>query len=616
MPKSFKNESQSPKSRSLSQSTSPTNHTEKRIARLITACLRCRLKKIKCDRKFPSCSNCEKSKVECVIIDPASGEKFARVDIFNLQEKLDEAYSDIDELKNECEEMKRQLRQYQQPVSSNVLDNYLRKEVNNNLGTLKKHFPQFSVHKYDLDSGPNYNLPNMSHAKTQTTSYFDDTNIRVPIFHREHFIKNYFGLLYETNRHPSQLDPYTEFRTAKHNGSTVDEGATHSHHKSKSIFFINMIMAIQTSAEQQMNAKSVSDSYYFIAYNLFDSFWKAEEDADEQGKEYARLETLQALLLFVQYSLLRITTPGAWYYMGICIRLCQDMNLHINSSLYDSNSELVTDTKRRLFWSCFLLDRQVSIFYNRPFGIDIKRISCGTPSVKDDLLIPFEKYQLKFGISEEWYFQLYNKKDVTLHFIDLGILQTEVHDFINNAANIKLAADASHIIDFKEWKQNLHAKLLRWYGSSPNCAVHLRLIFELSYHQLIIDIYGPSPITHEIDNALEINLVCVSSKSVISIFYNLAKEKLIGSSWVALHSIRFATSLYISLILNTDISGDVSSCTDFDSTINEVKVVLSEFEKIIPEPTRLVYEEISQQLNQVKHVLEDRLYKHQGFHYT
>jgi hypothetical protein len=53
----------------------------------LPACQKCKLRKIKCDRQAPKCSNCSKGNVSCIIIDPLTGEQYARDYIRHLEEQ-------------------------------------------------------------------------------------------------------------------------------------------------------------------------------------------------------------------------------------------------------------------------------------------------------------------------------------------------------------------------------------------------------------------------------------------------------------------------------------------------------------------------------------------------
>lgn len=58
------------------------------ITKSISACKRCRLKKIKCDQEFPSCRKCAKAGVPCVSLDPATGRDVPRSYVMFLEDRL------------------------------------------------------------------------------------------------------------------------------------------------------------------------------------------------------------------------------------------------------------------------------------------------------------------------------------------------------------------------------------------------------------------------------------------------------------------------------------------------------------------------------------------------
>lgn len=60
------------------------------ITRSISACLRCRTRKTKCDQHFPTCGACAKAKVECVGIDAATGREVPRSYVWWLEKRVEE----------------------------------------------------------------------------------------------------------------------------------------------------------------------------------------------------------------------------------------------------------------------------------------------------------------------------------------------------------------------------------------------------------------------------------------------------------------------------------------------------------------------------------------------
>ena len=66
----------------------------------LPACQKCRLRKVKCDRQAPKCTNCRKGNAACIIVDAITGEQYARDYIRQLEEKelnLQRRLGDLDD---------------------------------------------------------------------------------------------------------------------------------------------------------------------------------------------------------------------------------------------------------------------------------------------------------------------------------------------------------------------------------------------------------------------------------------------------------------------------------------------------------------------------------------
>lgn len=68
-----------------------------RITRSISACKRCRQKKIKCSHDFPRCKGCIRANVDCVSIDPATGREIPRSYIVYLESEVERLKKELGE---------------------------------------------------------------------------------------------------------------------------------------------------------------------------------------------------------------------------------------------------------------------------------------------------------------------------------------------------------------------------------------------------------------------------------------------------------------------------------------------------------------------------------------
>ncbi|KAK6371561.1 hypothetical protein LTS17_008812 [Exophiala oligosperma] len=76
---------------------------------------------------------------------------------------------------------------------------------------------------------------------------------------------------------------------------------------------------------------------------------------------------------------------GPWHWMGIAIGLCQVMGLHRKPRLAVSTPSAISRQRlfRRIWWSCFVRDRWLSVGLGRPMRINLEDCDVKFPSVED-----------------------------------------------------------------------------------------------------------------------------------------------------------------------------------------------------------------------------------------
>ena len=99
---------------------------------------------------------------------------------------------------------------------------------------------------------------------------------------------------------------------------------------------------------------------------------------------HGSIQVVQILLLLAIYSLRAPRGPGAWTFVGMAMRMCIELGLHRKTknplALKAEDEEL----RRRVFWSCYCLDRQVSIILGRPLAVSDRDIDQSLPSTADE----------------------------------------------------------------------------------------------------------------------------------------------------------------------------------------------------------------------------------------
>ena len=94
---------------------------------------------------------------------------------------------------------------------------------------------------------------------------------------------------------------------------------------------------------------------------------------------YNDLRTAQALILMAVYCLRDPGGPGAWAYSRTALLVAIDHGLHRRTTKPLAQPSLKNELRKRLFWTCYAFDRQISIPTGRPFGISDRDINVDLP---------------------------------------------------------------------------------------------------------------------------------------------------------------------------------------------------------------------------------------------
>ncbi|KAJ9048800.1 hypothetical protein DSO57_1031281 [Entomophthora muscae] len=101
------------------------------------------------------------------------------------------------------------------------------------------------------------------------------------------------------------------------------------------------------------------------------------------------LDTVQALILLGLHEYGMMMGFSSWSYIGIAIRLAQQLGLHMIDSYHNkdtfahrpgSEDWLMTECKRRTWWGCFVADRFASSLVGRSVYIDLRDCLVQLPS--------------------------------------------------------------------------------------------------------------------------------------------------------------------------------------------------------------------------------------------
>ncbi|KAH7141628.1 fungal-specific transcription factor [Dactylonectria macrodidyma] len=98
--------------------------------------------------------------------------------------------------------------------------------------------------------------------------------------------------------------------------------------------------------------------------------------------EISSLESVQACLLFGYYSLPIDASGLGFIYINLAIRLGIQNGMHRKCSNNTFNSSVI-ETRNRVWWTTYVLERKISIFHGRPISVSRSNIDASLPLHQD-----------------------------------------------------------------------------------------------------------------------------------------------------------------------------------------------------------------------------------------
>jgi len=603
---------------------SPSLSQISRVSRSISACQRCRVKKIKCDQNFPKCTKCAKANADCIGLDSVTGREVPRSYVMYLENKimqLEEQLSQGRIYPNENTEItnEAEIKHDDDQMNNHTDGDQLRSLLSvpnqqlpfENINTSIYESSEISFSKLmstairshkgskdqeridpimgceDINALPAI-LPPKSTAQEFLMIFFSQSNPQLPIFHREEFIQEYFipiygkmdeGVILGNNYTPINVSFFQNAENLRDEDTWFFQYKKEFQkrlHNSHNIVDPNEISNTIIPPKKFHKALyflsmvfAISSSVHHLQYhsNISNSFKIAANRYFETASSSAdKLESLQSILLLTLYSLMRPTVPGVWYVLGLALRMCVDLGLHKEAPTQNSNlvDYFIKDKRRRLFWCTYSLDRQVCFYLGRPVGIPEESIATPFPCALDDSLIDKNNSNDLLILKSD----SPTYKSVSLEFFEMRRIQSEVQKVLYEDSEIP-----RRFSDLHEWKLDILERLKNWKHHLPkterdmNCDFNVEF-FNLNYNHTILMIHGLSPKNNKLSVPDFIRLED-SSKEIIHCYNQLHASKCINYTWVTVHNLFLAGTCYLYAIYNSE---DVCR----QNSINEVKRVSQE----------------------------------------
>ncbi|KFZ15702.1 hypothetical protein V502_05445 [Pseudogymnoascus sp. VKM F-4520 (FW-2644)] len=175
------------------------------------------------------------------------------------------------------------------------------------------------------------------------------------------------------------VHPFLPIIDARH---FLEDFVSHGYHNINLLLLWSMFFAATNFVDSEVlqkagytSRKAMKRAMYQRAKCLYDSDY--EED---------KVSLIQAVILMAFWYSDMEDRTGAWHWMGIAIGLCQTMGLHRNPRVDTVKQHLSKETIglfRRIWWSCFVRDRWLSLAMGRPMRIQIEDCDTPMPTVND-----------------------------------------------------------------------------------------------------------------------------------------------------------------------------------------------------------------------------------------
>ncbi|KAK7538310.1 fungal-specific transcription factor domain-containing protein [Phyllosticta citribraziliensis] len=450
-----------------------------RIAHTLTACVRCRTRKTRCDPGLPRCGPCERNNAHCEYFDPTKNAKIPRNYVVHLQHKVRDLERQLEELEkddydpdpdqvvrdaaavriHESDETKFlgpssgiAITKLVMQLAKQFTDSRSISEIvpDSRARQVKEHFAQ-------EDKKPTSKVyPLVSDVAAEELPNRDLTNLLVQLF--------YFKVqpMYPIFHEPS----FSRDVDAVYNGST----------NAYQNFIVRMVIAISLQKMDTQYA-GLADSYYLAALRYLEAAVKPMD-----------LGTMQCFCLIAGYSLTTPTRTAVYYIVGLAVRLGEALGLNEEKTIVLGRggkpaSPLEVDMRRRAWWCTLTMDLGLAHSLGRPSILATKQEHFDVQffSMVDDQFITPEGPITAQPCLKKW---------IAIHFFRMRLLQLEIRRKLYQRKRPEPKDDQD------PWFKNMEAKLVAWRDTSPEVdggSGLNKVWFTGRYNTMVVFLFRPSP---------------------------------------------------------------------------------------------------------------------------
>jgi hypothetical protein len=335
----------------------------------LPACQQCKLRKVRCDKRAPKCSNCTRGAVACIIVDAATGEHYARDYIRQLEEE--EA-----KLKEQLELNSAEGLPAPTPSSDNAESTQRDPIAKSSMAGQSQFVGDGSGlgFLHNILSDPKWErhrarIFSQLAARPRMQRHHLTPNLFPPLGEAERLLENYFTRFHIHHTFLLRQEVLDIF------DRIYDQSSNNTEQPVQDRFRLLMVFAISATTRHRAGLSSENPYGYFMA----------AEACLKSMPLIKNIEAIQNLLLVARFGMYHHIGTSLWEISQLCMRQCIEWRLHIgNLDNRDSLDLLTEQHHRRIFWACYIVDRYSSGILGRPFAIRESDITVGLPIDVDD----------------------------------------------------------------------------------------------------------------------------------------------------------------------------------------------------------------------------------------
>ncbi|KAH3918003.1 hypothetical protein HBI56_177600 [Parastagonospora nodorum] len=345
---------------------------------VLPACQKCKLRKVKCDRQAPKCTSCTKGKVACIIVDPVTGEQYARDYIKRLEEQEAELKAKLGERAGEHASERGEASQGSTTTSEAAETSPAAPHSGPPTGPPTGGTTASRSGFVGDGSGLGFLHSILSEAKWQrhrtrilhqlatrpSIQKLHLTPNTLPALQEgEQLLENYFTRFHIHHTFLLRQEVLSIFSRV-YESSTACSDQDH--------FRLLMVFAISATTRYRAGISNEHPYGYFMAAENYLGKIPLIKDID----------AIQNLLLVARFGMYHHIGTSLWEISQLCMRQCIEWQLQMRPS--QALDPLTEQHRRRIFWECYVLDRYSSGILGRPFAIAESDIDVPLPFDAND----------------------------------------------------------------------------------------------------------------------------------------------------------------------------------------------------------------------------------------